>query len=754
MRVGPAPAPNGPCCTPGTADLDLSPLTADIDGAFLAGGGVGRRPRGPRRGQPARGSTSPASGSARRSPGPARCVCIGLNYARPRRRVRRRATRPSRSSSSRRPTPSSARDDDVRDPARLRRRPTGRSSWPSSSAAGPATWTRPDDAAGPHRRLRGQQRRLRARVPAASLRRPVGQGQVAARRSTRSARGWSPPTRSATRRPRLRRWVNGEPRQDSSTADMIFGVAAADLVPVASTWCWTPATSSTPAPRRAWRCPAGSRTCAPGDVVELEIDGLGRQRITLRDADGGMITVGRHVRRPLPDLARPGRLRRDEPRPRLLGRLRRAAHRRRRRAGGARLRLHHRPRQRRPGRRDRGAARRTWSAWTSTTTCADLGGVLAGASIARLAAALARPGEGRHAHGDRRGRQRRLGPGRQARRQAAVAAAGRHDARSSSSTWSTSATSPTRSPPTRRWRSCARGRAGPGRADRGCCAEPATPPTPHARLARLRRREAGPAVPRRPSPTASRQIKLKVGADLDDDVRRLRARPRGGRPGHPDRRSTPTSAGTSPRRSTGSSALAPFDPYWIEEPTSPDDILGHAAIRRGRRAGPGRHRRARRRTGSSSSSCCRPAPSTSCRSTPARVGGVNENIAILLLAAKFGVPVCPHAGGVGLCELVQHLSMFDYVAVSGTLEDRVIEYVDHLHEHFVDPGGDPGRPLPGADRARASRPPMRRRASPRTRSPAADWSDELDRPSANDDGHQTIEGGRGMSDFDGLAAPW
>jgi len=69
----------------------------------------------------------------------------------------------------------------------------------------------------------------------------------------------------------------------------------------------------------------------------------------------------------------------------------------------------------------------------------------------------------------------------------------------------------------------------------------------------------------------------------------------------------------------------------------------------------------------------------------ARVGGVNENVAILLLAAKFGVPVCPHAGGVGLCELVQHLSMFDFVAVTGTMADRVIEYVDHLHEHFVNP---------------------------------------------------------------------
>ena len=82
----------------------------------------------------------------------------------------------------------------------------------------------------------------------------------------------------------------------------------------------------------------------------------------------------------------------------------------------------------------------------------------------------------------------------------------------------------------------------------------------------------------------------------------------------------------------------------------------------------------------------------------ARVAGVNENLAILLLAAKFGLPVCPHAGGVGLCELVQHLAMFDYVAVSGTLEDRVIEYVDHLHEHFVDPVVIQRRPLPRPDR--------------------------------------------------------
>ena len=95
----------------------------------------------------------------------------------------------------------------------------------------------------------------------------------------------------------------------------------------------------------------------------------------------------------------------------------------------------------------------------------------------------------------------------------------------------------------------------------------------------------------------------------------------------------------------------------------------------------------------------------------ARVAGVNENLAILLLAAKFGVPVCPHAGGVGLCELVQHLSMFDYVAVSGTWEDRVIEYVDHLHEHFVDPA------VIEAGRYAPRRPGLLRPDASRSRSP-------------------------------------
>jgi L-fuconate dehydratase len=131
-------------------------------------------------------------------------------------------------------------------------------------------------------------------------------------------------------------------------------------------------------------------------------------------------------------------------------------------------------------------------------------------------------------------------------------------------------------------------------------------------------------------------------------------------------------------------ALAPYDPYWIEEPTSPDDILGHAAVRKAVtpiKVATGEHIANR----VVFKQLLQAGAVDIVQIDSARVGGVGENIAILLLAAKFGVPVCPHAGGVGLCEMVQHLSMFDYVAVSGTTEDRVIEYVDHLHEHFVDP---------------------------------------------------------------------
>ncbi len=129
--------------------------------------------------------------------------------------------------------------------------------------------------------------------------------------------------------------------------------------------------------------------------------------------------------------------------------------------------------------------------------------------------------------------------------------------------------------------------------------------------------------------------------------------------------------------------LAEFDPWWMEEPTSPDDILGHARIRReaGVRIATGEHCQNR----VIFKQLLQAGAIDVCQIDSCRLAGVNENLAVLLMAAKFGVPVCPHAGGVGLCEYVQHLSAFDYIAVSGSLEDRVTEYVDHLHEHFVDP---------------------------------------------------------------------
>jgi L-fuconate dehydratase len=135
---------------------------------------------------------------------------------------------------------------------------------------------------------------------------------------------------------------------------------------------------------------------------------------------------------------------------------------------------------------------------------------------------------------------------------------------------------------------------------------------------------------------------------------------------------------------TWTKALAEFEPYWIEEPTSPDDVLGHAAVREAVapvKVATGEHVQNR----VVFKQLLQAGAIDVLQIDAARVAGVNENLAILLLAAKFGVPVCPHAGGVGLCELVQHLSMFDFVALSGTTDDRVIEYVDHLHGHFLDP---------------------------------------------------------------------
>jgi len=131
-------------------------------------------------------------------------------------------------------------------------------------------------------------------------------------------------------------------------------------------------------------------------------------------------------------------------------------------------------------------------------------------------------------------------------------------------------------------------------------------------------------------------------------------------------------------------ALAEFDPWWMEEPTSPDDVLGHAKIARAVapiRVATGEHAHNRVMF----KQLMQAEAIAVCQLDACRLGGVNEVLAVLLLAARFGVPVCPHAGGVGLSEYVQHLSLVDYVAVGGDLEDRVIEYVDELHEHFVDP---------------------------------------------------------------------
>jgi len=130
--------------------------------------------------------------------------------------------------------------------------------------------------------------------------------------------------------------------------------------------------------------------------------------------------------------------------------------------------------------------------------------------------------------------------------------------------------------------------------------------------------------------------------------------------------------------------LAPFDPWWIEEPTSPDDILGHAAIRRAIhpiKVATGEHGMNRVLF----KQLMQAEAIDFCQIDSCRMGGVNEVIVVYLLAAKFGIPVCPHAGGVGLCEYVQHLQMFDYVNISASMTDRVIEFADHLHEHFVNP---------------------------------------------------------------------
>ena len=179
------------------------------------------------------------------------------------------------------------------------------------------------------------------------------------------------------------------------------------------------------------------------------------------------------------------------------------------------------------------------------------------------------------------------------------------------------------------------------------------------------------------------QVKLKVGARLDDDKRRCAiARETVGE-------SIAIAIDANQVWDVAAAIawireLAPVRPAWIEEPTSPSDILGFAAIRQAVRPVPvatGEHVANRVMF----KQLLQADAIDVMQIDACRVAGVNENLANLLLAAKFGVPVCPHAGGVGLCEAVQHLSMFDYVALTGTTDGRMIEWIDHLHEHFVNP---------------------------------------------------------------------
>ena len=179
------------------------------------------------------------------------------------------------------------------------------------------------------------------------------------------------------------------------------------------------------------------------------------------------------------------------------------------------------------------------------------------------------------------------------------------------------------------------------------------------------------------------RFKMKVGADLADDIRRA-AIVRSAIGPDASLMMDANQRWDVEEAIDWMASLARFRPYWIEEPTSPDDILGHARIARAVapiRVATGEHVHNRVMF----KQYLQAEALSICQIDACRLGGVNEVLAVLLLAARFGVPVCPHAGGVGLCELVQHLSIFDYVAVSGELDGRMIEYVDHLHEHFVDP---------------------------------------------------------------------
>lgn len=178
-------------------------------------------------------------------------------------------------------------------------------------------------------------------------------------------------------------------------------------------------------------------------------------------------------------------------------------------------------------------------------------------------------------------------------------------------------------------------------------------------------------------------FKIKVGRDLDDDLRRCGVlRREMGESAH--MMIDANQVWDVPQAIEWIRHLAPFNPWFVEEPTSPDDILGHRAIAQAIapiRVATGEmcHNRIMFKQFMQAQAI------QVCQLDCCRLGGVNEVLAVLLLAARFDIPVCPHAGGVGLCEYVQHASIVDYVCVSGTMEDRVTEYSDHLHEHVCDP---------------------------------------------------------------------
>jgi L-fuconate dehydratase len=178
-------------------------------------------------------------------------------------------------------------------------------------------------------------------------------------------------------------------------------------------------------------------------------------------------------------------------------------------------------------------------------------------------------------------------------------------------------------------------------------------------------------------------FKIKVGRDLQDDLRRCRIMRE--EIGDQNRLMMDANQIWDVQQAVEyMSHLAQFNPWWIEEPTSPDDILGHAKIAKAVspiRVATGEHCHNRIMF----KQLMQAGAIDVCQIDSCRLGGVNEVLAVYLMAAKFGIPVCPHAGGVGLCEYVQHLQIFDYIAITGSTEDRLVEYVDHLHEHFVHP---------------------------------------------------------------------